>query len=141
MIPHHGADAVEHDASTRADAMAAECGIELPYRRHHEAKPRGVVGKFALQIEEVSAGGVPRLEAAAPGDRNVRIIAPRWRRLQIGGAVKDPQIAPAQVACQFVGANQGVRLAHLCLLRRIGLAGAIAGVRSSIRRQVSALRR
>jgi hypothetical protein len=27
--PHHGADAVEHDASTLADAMTAECDLEL----------------------------------------------------------------------------------------------------------------
>src|SRR3954462_9615074 len=101
----------EHDASTFADAMAAECGLELTYGRHHEAKPRGVVGKFALRVEEVSAGDVRRLEAAATGDRDIRVIAPRWRRLQIGGAVKDPQIAPAQVACQCIGAYQGVRLA------------------------------
>lgn len=76
----------------------AECGLALLSRRHHEAKPRRVVGKFGLQVEEVSTGDVRRLEAAAAGDRDIRIIVLRWRRLQIGGAVKDPQIIPAQVA-------------------------------------------
>jgi hypothetical protein len=72
--------------------------LELLYRRHHEAKPRRVVGKLALQVEKISAGDVRRLEAAAPGHRDIGIIAPRWRRLQIGGAVKDPHIARAQLA-------------------------------------------
>ena len=30
--PHHGANAVQHDASALADAMTAECGLELLYR-------------------------------------------------------------------------------------------------------------
>jgi hypothetical protein len=39
------------------------------------------VGKFTLQVEEVSARDVRRLEAAAAGNRNIRIIATGWRRL------------------------------------------------------------
>src|ERR1700730_10467150 len=67
--PHHRPDAAEHDARTRADAMAAECGVELHHLRHHEAKRRGVVGELALNIEEIGAGDVRCLEAAAAWHR------------------------------------------------------------------------
>ena len=114
--PHHAADAVEHDARALADAMAAERGGKLGDRRHHEAEPRGLVGELALQVEEVGARDMRRLEAAAAGHRDIGIVAAGRGRLQISRAVIDPQVRAAEVARQGVGAYQGVGFAHRGLL-------------------------
>ena len=73
--PHHGADAVEHHAIVGADAMAAERGLELAMRRHHEAQLRLLIGEFALQIEKIRAGNMPGLEGVGPGTARTDVAA------------------------------------------------------------------
>src|SRR5689334_18860387 len=44
------ADRIEHDEAVVADAMTAECRLELLGCGHHEAKRRAGIGELALQI-------------------------------------------------------------------------------------------
>src|SRR6516164_1580831 len=97
--PHHRADAVEYDARTLPDAVTAESSLKLRHRWHHEAQPRRIVRKLALQVEKISAGDMRRLKGAVPTHCDIGVGAAGWRRLQIGGAVEDPQIATTNLVC------------------------------------------
>src|SRR5262249_48484576 len=114
--PHHRADAVEHDAAVRAETVTAEGRLELRGRRHHEAQPRGPIGELSLQVEKVGAGDVRFLEGAAPGYRDVRIVASRRRRLEIRRAVIDAKVRPAEERRELRGAHEGLGISHAASL-------------------------
>src|SRR5262249_36305549 len=90
--PHHRADAVEHDARPGREPVASEGRLELRGRRHHEAKPCGLIGELALQVEEIGARNMRVLERFPPGNGDIGIVAARRRRFEIGRTIVDSQI-------------------------------------------------
>src|SRR6185503_17207954 len=57
--PHHGADAVEHDAGAVPEAVSAEGARQVPGRRHRELELRVGRRKLALEVEEVGPRDMP----------------------------------------------------------------------------------
>src|SRR5215467_10649391 len=98
--------------------MTTERGLKLHHLRHHEAKPRGLVGELALQVEEVGTRDMLSLESVAARHNDIRIIIARRRWLQIRGAVIDSDVGAANFPRQRVGANECGRLGHCGLLLR-----------------------
>ena len=75
--------------------MAAEGRLELRDVRHHEAKLGGLVGEFALQIEEIRAGNMTGLEGVASGHDDIGNVAAVRLIVEIGGAIEDAQVGLA----------------------------------------------
>ena len=129
--PHHGADAVEHDARAVAEAVAAERRRELRRRRHHEAEFCGGVGELALQIEKIRARDVRFFERMPARHRQVGVIAAGRRRFEIGRAVVDPKVRLAEDRRKLFGADQSLRVAHVVLAGLLGKASVAGMTRSA----------
>ncbi len=111
--PHHRADrcrarpACPSPMPCRPNA-AIRCAID----GHHETKRRIGIGELSLEVEEVGAGNMGRLERMPPRHGDVGNIAAGRRRIEIGRAIKNPRARIAEARCELFGADERLRITH-----------------------------
>jgi hypothetical protein len=100
--------------------MTAERGLKLRDGRHHEAKLRGGIGEFALQIQKIRSRNMPGFEGVSSGHGDIGNVAARGLVFEIGRAIEQSEIGMIEDIREFRCCNKPVAPWHLRRLRTLG---------------------
>ncbi len=92
--------------------MAAERGLKLRGRWHHEVKRRILVGEFALQIQKIRSRNVRRFEGVPSGHGDIGNVAAGRLIFEVGCTIEQPQIGLIEGGGEFRGRHKLVALGH-----------------------------